>query len=303
MWNSLQSTRIVASHELTDSIRSRRAMVLLILYLAGSVAGTLIFVRVLHGIEGEVVKAIGLDPAKSTGSVTTTLWESSAFRSMVTQLIGNAEVAAELLRIPPVALFYGWLSFAFAPLLVILTASTRITEEVWSGSVRFALFRTSRGSWCLGKFIGQAALLLLALLLSAAGAWLVGFLRTDSFAAIPSALYMASFALKAWVYALTFLGLTTGISQFFSSPNLASAMSFIALIVLSTLGGISSYLADANTAVGRIWDLVNRLTPSGHKLDLWRTDPAHVLPAAVFLLAISFAYMLAGQSYFARRDL
>ena len=303
MWSPFRSAMTVASHELIDSIKSRRAIVLLILYFAGSIAGTLIFIKVLHGVETQVVKAMGLDPSKNAGGVTATLWESSAFREIVVHLTGNREVAEEILRIPPIALFYGWLSFSFAPLLVILTAAPRIAEEVWSGSVRFILFRTSRGAWILGKFAGQACQLFLALLLSALGAWIVGFLRTENFAAVPSALAMLSFALKAWVFALAFLGLATGISQFFSSPNIASAISFIALIALSILAGLSSHFANPNTIGGRIWDLVNLLIPSGHKLDLWRTDPAHVLPAVIFLTALSFAYMLIGQSYFARRDL
>lgn len=303
MWNPFRSAMTVANHELTDSIRSRRAIVLMILYFAGSIAGTLIFVKILHGIEDQVVKAMGLDPARNAGGVTATLWESSAFKEIVIHLTGNREVAEEILRIPPIALYYGWLSFTFAPLLVILTAAPRIAEEVWSGSVRFVLFRTSRGAWTLGKFIGQACQLFLALLLSAAGAWLVGYLRTDHFPAIPSALAMLSFALKAWVFTLAFLGLATGISQFFSSPNIASAISFIALIVLSALAGLSTHFANPDTIGGRIWDLVNLLVPSGHKLDLWRSDPAHVLPAVIFLIALSFAYMLIGQAYFARRDL
>lgn len=303
MWTPFRSAMTVAGHELADSIKSRRAIVLLILYFAGSIAGTLIFIKVLHGVETQVVKAMGLDPSRNPGGVTATLWESSAFREIIVHLTGNREVAEELLRIPPLALFYAWLSFSFAPLLVILTAAPRIAEEVWSGSVRFVLFRTSRGAWCMGKFVGQACQLFIALLLSAAGAWIVGILRTEHFAAVPSALYMLSFALKAWVFALAFLGLATGISQFFSSPTIASAVSFITLIALSILAGLSSHFANPNTIGGRIWDLVNLIIPSGHKLDLWRTDPAHVLPAVIFLTALSFAYLLIGQSCFSRRDL
>ncbi|MDD4872116.1 MAG: ABC transporter permease subunit, partial [Kiritimatiellae bacterium] len=213
MWNPFRSTINVASHELADSIRSRRAIVLLILYLAGSIVGTLIFIKVLHEVETQVVKAMGLDPAKNPGGVTATLWESSHFREIVVHLSGDREIAEQLLRVPPLALFYAWLSFAFAPLLVVLTAAPRIAEEVWSGSVRFALFRTSRGAWCMGKYIGQACQIFLALLLSAAGAWLVGFIRMEHFAPADSMITMFLFAVKAWIYSLAFLGLATGISQ------------------------------------------------------------------------------------------
>ena len=126
MWSPFRSTMTVAGHELADSIRSRRAIVLLILYLAGSIVGTLIFVKVLHEVETQVVKAMSLDPTKNPGGVTTTLWESSAFREIVVHLVGDREIAMEFLRIPPIALYYGWLSFAFAPLLVIMTAAPRV---------------------------------------------------------------------------------------------------------------------------------------------------------------------------------
>jgi ABC-type transport system involved in multi-copper enzyme maturation permease subunit len=303
MWNPLRSAIKVAGHELADSIRSRRAIVLLILYFAGSIAGTLIFIKILHEVESQVVKAMGLDPAKNPGGVTATLWQSQPFREIVVHLSGDRELAEELLRIPPLALYYGWLSFTFAPLLVVLTAAPRIAEEIWSGSVRFALFRTSRAAWCSGKYIGQACQLLLALLLSALGAWLVGFIRMDHFDGAATALAMTIFAVKAWVYCLAFLGLATGISQFFSSPNVATAMGFIGVVVLGILGGVSSFCANATTTWGRIWEFVGIIIPAGHKTDLWRMDPAHIIQALVFLMALSWTYMLIGHSYFSRRDL
>ena len=53
----------------------------------------------------------------------------------------------------------------------------------------------------------------------------------------------------------------------------------------------------------RIWDLVNLLTPGGHRQGLWWGDAAHVVPAVGFLLGLAAAYLLAGYARFARRDL
>jgi ABC-type transport system involved in multi-copper enzyme maturation permease subunit len=303
MNRTLQDVLRVASHELADSIRSRRAVLLLVLYLLGSVAGTLVFVRVLHEVENQVVRAMGIDPAKNPGGVTAALWESGPFREIVTHLVGDRETAGDILRIPPLALFYGWMSFAFAPLLVILVSTPRIAEEIWSGSIRFAMFRTSRLAWCSGKVTGQACQLLAALLLSAAGAWLVGWLRMDRYPALPTALYMAIYAMKAWVFALAFLGLATGISQMCSNPHTATAVGFIALAAVSVLGAVAPLLARQQKPWAPAWDLVLLFLPAGHKLDLWRGDPAHLVPASVFLLALGAAYMLAGHARFSRRDL
>lgn len=291
----------IARHELTDSVRSRRVIVLVLLYVAGSMAATLLFVNGLQKIERQLAESLGVAVASGTGNVTATLWKSEAFRRMLTSLIGNRELAEMLLGIPPLALFYAWASFAFAPALVMLTSTSRIAEEVWSGSARFVLFRASRLQWCLGKFAGQALQILGALLLSAAGAWLVGLLRMKSFEPAATASAMLFFSARAWVYSLAFLGLALAVSQWCVAPNMALALGFFALIVLSVLAGVADHFAGDGWR--RLWDLVLMLTPQGHKSDLWWGDAAHLLPACVFLASLSFAYLAAGYARFGRRDL
>jgi ABC-type transport system involved in multi-copper enzyme maturation permease subunit len=293
--------RTLAVNELADSIRSRRVIALLLLYVAGSVAGTALFIHFLQQIEGQLVQSLGLASPGNTGSVTATLWKSHAFREMITHLVGDRALAENLLAIPPLALYYGWLSFAFAPILVMLTSSSRISEEVWSGSARFVLFRVPRLHWCAGKFAGQAVQILAALLLSAAGAWATGYLRMHSFEPLASARFMLLFSAKAWIYSLAYLGLALAISQFCSAPNLALALGFVALIAVTALTFVSNHFA--GDGMRRLWDLVHVLTPGAHRPGLWWGDAAHVVPAVAFLLALAAVYMLAGYARFSRRDL
>jgi hypothetical protein len=245
--------------------------------------------------------SLGLSAPKDAGSVTATLWKSDAFRRMLTGLVGDRALAERLLAVPPLALFYGWLSLTFTPLLVMWTASTRIAEEIASGSVRYVMFRAARSQWCLGKFAGQAAQIFGALLLSAAGAWLVGYFRMKSFEPAASAEYMLIFALKAWLYALPFLGLALAVSQLFSTPNLALAFGFISLLAVSILNGLSKWLAGDGWR--RAWDIVGLLTPGGHRQGLWWNDAQHLAPATVFLLTLAALYLLLGHARFSRRDL
>lgn len=276
-------------------------MVMVLLYLVGAMGATALFITFLQSVEGQLVSSLGLPVPKSAGGVTATLWRSNMFREMLTRLIGDRGLAESLLAVPPLALFYGWLSCAFTPALVMLTSSTRIAEEIASGSVRYVMFRAGRAPWCVGKFAGQAVQVLGALLLSAAGAWLVGYFRMKSFEPLPTAQYMVWFAFKAWIYAMPFLGLALGISQLCSVPNLALVFGFLSLVAVQVLSGVSSWLT--GTGWRRIWDIVNVLTPGGHRTDLWWNDPEHLLPAAVFLLTLTAAYLLAGYARFARRDL
>jgi ABC-type transport system involved in multi-copper enzyme maturation permease subunit len=297
----LRAIGLVARNELADSARSRRVMVMLLLYVLGAMAATAMFIAALHRIEGEVARTLGLAAAEGAGGVTATLWKSQQFRGMLTRLVGDKALAETLLAVPPLALFYGWLSCAFTPMLVMLTSSARIAEEISSGSVRFLMFRTARGHWCLGKFLGQALQVLGALLLSAVGAWVVGWFRLKSFESGPTALYMLWFACKAWLYAMPFLGLALGLSQLFTSPNLALACGFLSLVAISLLARVSAWLAGEGWR--HIWDVVNALTPGGHRQALWWNDPGHLLPAGAFLLGLSAVYLAAGYVRFSRRDL
>lgn len=301
MNNAPRTIGIIARNELADSARSRRVMVMLLLYVLGAMAGTALFISVLQKIEGQLVQSLGLAAPKDAGGVTATLWQSKAFREMLTHLIGDRKLAESLLAVPPLALFYGWLSFAFAPALVMLTSSTRIAEEISTGSVRFVMFRAARSHWCIGKFAGQAVQVLGALLLSAAGAWVIGRFRMHSFEPVATAQYMLLYAVKAWVYALPFLGLALGISQLFTAPNLALAFGFLSLVAVSVLSRVSAW--QAGDGWRRAWDVVNALTPGGHRQDLWWGDAAHLVPAIAFLLALAAIYLTAGYARFARRDL
>lgn len=288
-------------HELADSVRSRRVIVLNLLYVAGSVAATLLFVAVLQKVERQLAESLGVTVAAGTGNVTATLWKSDGFRHMLTSLAGSESLAVRLLGVPPLALFYGWLSFAFTPALVMLTSTTRISEEVWSGSARFVMFRVPRLHWCLGKFAGQALQILGALLLSAVAAWVVGVLRMKAFEPSATAWAMLLFVLRAWVYSLAFLGLALAVSQWCAAPNLALALGFFAMIGLSVVAGVSEHFAGEGWR--RAWDVVNALTPGGHGMDLWWGDAAHLLPACIFLCSLAFAYLAAGYARFVRRDL
>jgi ABC-type transport system involved in multi-copper enzyme maturation permease subunit len=298
---TLRNTWTVTLHELTDSIRSRRAIVLLILYALNAVVATLIFVKVLHEMENQFEKAVGVAEAQKAGGTTTAMWKNRNFRELISGLVGNKETAEKLLETPPLALFFGWLSFFYTPLLVMLMSAARISEEIWSGSVRFVMFRTSRLSWCVGKYAGQALQLLVALLLSGVAAWITGWWRMAFFDPTANAAAIAVFSVKAWIYGIAFLGLATGVSQLIASPNVATAVGIIVMILFSVLSMVAEWVT--RQPWREILNVADLLVPGGHKMDLWLPDAMHAGPATVFLLALGAAYMLAGYVRFSRRNL
>jgi ABC-type transport system involved in multi-copper enzyme maturation permease subunit len=292
---------IVTRHEIVDAFRSKRAITLILLYLLGSIAACNVFVYFLHQIETELVKAMGLVPYNEAGGATRALWKSDHFRHMLTGLIGDRELTVRLLSIPPLAIFFGWVSLFFTPLLVVLMSTPRIAEEVGTASARFVLFRTTRGTWCCGKFAGQAVLLLSALLLSASAAWVVGLVRMPSFDSIQSLTAIISYGLKAWVYSLAYLGLALGVSQLTRSPVIATGIGLVLMTLLTVTATTSNHWRGPGWF--RILDITCALTPKGNHMALWHSDLAHLVPGLIILPALGFLYFAAGHFFFARRDL
>lgn len=297
----LRDVLIVARNELTDAVRSRRAVLVLVLYLAGAMLACNGFISALHKIEVELCKMLALPASTMPGSVMNTLWKSEPFRRMMRELIHDREVVAQLVTVHPMAIVYGWLIFTFTPVLVILTAAPRISEELGSGSIRFALLRTSRAAWCIGKYVGQALMIVVALTLCALGAWCLSKFRLMGMNDLSVAWGMVVYSWKAWLYSLAFLGLALGVSQVTRSQNKAMAMGFAAWIGVSALGLMANQFAGEGWK--QIWHAVRVLVPLGHRLDLWRMDAAHVVQSALFLLTLGFAYLFAGHAWLARKDL
>ncbi len=292
---------VVTGHEFLDALRSRRALVVLILYTAMAVLTTNSAINVLQKVEEELSSALQLDEPAAAGTVSSSIWKSERFRRMVARAVGEDSLVNDLIGTPPIVLIYGGLAFFYTPLLVVLIASTRVSEELASGSARYALQRTSRLAWSLGKWLGQIALVGVALVVGGVGAWVVATVRmaaTEGAAVIAGMLLTA---LRTWVFALAYVGLATGVSHCLRSPGRATAVAMLGMLALSVL----SWLCELWYGPGprELWHLVRWLTPQHQRLSLWRLDPAYWIPAAIHLTALSLAYLSAGYAVFRRRDL
>lgn len=296
-----RSVLIVARHELAEGIRTRRAVVVLILYLAGSVTATNGFISALNRIEEQVAEMLALAPGASTGAVADALWESRQFQRMITALVRDRDVARALFAVPPIALMYAWLAFTFTPILVMLTTSSRIASEIGTGSVRLVFLRTQRLAWAFGKFLGQSLVVIVALMLSVAGAWITARLRMDGLDGGAAAVGMIAYAGKAWIFSLSFVGLALGVSQTTRHPNLATVIGFVAWIAMRVLAWVAGRFE--GDGVRELWHVARMITPHGHWVDLWRPDAAHVISATLFLSALGLVYLVIGHCILSRKDL
>ncbi|MEM9191496.1 MAG: ABC transporter permease subunit [Myxococcota bacterium] len=297
----LRDVIIVAAFDLEESLRSRRVLVLFVLYVLGAVAATIIFTEVLKTIEEELAEQLLVARTEAPATMTQALLESPEVLRILSRLVRDRELAESLVKVPPVALLYGWVALTFGPVLVALTASDAITTEVSTGSIRFALFRTDRSAWAAGKFLGQALLLAVGLLLGGVGAFVTGWINLGAFDPLSTAGWILRYAGTGFVYSFAFLGVALGVSQVTRSVPWARALGIFAL---ASMAGAYGYLTR-----DRIRDHAPVLIDSGvlvlpgaHRLDLWRPELAEMLPSVVVLIAMGLTYFALGHLRFVRVD-
>lgn len=296
-----RQTWLILRNELADALRSRRAIVVLLLYVAAGVLTTNSSISLLQKIEGELSEVLQLEASAQAGTVTSAMWKSDRFRRMVAQAAGDKSLVDDLMGTPPIVLIFGGLAFFYTPILAILISAPRIAEELSSGSARYALLRTSRLSWSTGKFLGQVALAGMALILSGVGAWLVARLRMAASEGPEVATGMLLSAGRAWIFSIAYVGLATGLSHLTRAPGRATAIGLVGLLAFGILGWASDHYY--GSGIRQLWHLASVFTPQAHRLDLWRWDLSRLVPAVIHLLALGWVFLLGGYAWFRRRDL
>jgi ABC-type transport system involved in multi-copper enzyme maturation permease subunit len=298
---TLRDALIVAAFDLGESLRSRKVLIVLVLYVAGAIASTYIFTEVLANVEQELAEQLLVARTQAPGSLTQAVMESPELRRVLARLVHDDELAAALVSIPPVSLLYGWVALTFGPIFVALTSSDAIASEVASGSVRFALARTERSAWALGKLLGQAALLAVGIVLGGVATWITGWSRLSSFEPVESAMWIARYALTSYCYVFAFLGLALGVSQVTRSVPWSRALGLCALAGVFAANGWLDR-DDVHAAAPVLASSARVLLPVAHRLDLWRLAAGDVVPSVVMLIALGTTYFTLGHARFARRD-
>lgn len=296
-------TRIwqTALWEWGSAIRSRRALVLLLLCLASAVLCMNGTISILGKMEKELATMLQLPDSGETGVVSASLWKSKLFNRIVRSVVGDSPVLDDISGRHPVELLYAWFVFLCVPLLTVLVAGTRVSDDLRSGSVRYMLVRETRLEWSVGKYMGQALMIAVALAASAVGASVVAFCRLPSGIASSLFLPMLNWGLRAWIYSLAWLGLALGLSHITRSPGRATAYGILAICLFGAL----PQLMDLAHSVGG-WPAavtqVRMLVPSGAEMSLWRFSAVPLLSGTFHLVTLGFVYLMAGAAVFSRSD-
>ncbi len=297
---ALAKIRQIAMAECAGAVRSRRALVTMFLYLVLSVLSMNGTISAMGRMERELVTALRLPESERTGIVSATLWKSEPFRRMIRKGVGD-EVYDDIAGRHPVELFYAWLVFAFVPLLAVMVAGNRISDDLRSGSARYMLVRATRAEWAAGKFLGQILMTALALAVSAIGAWVVALFRLSGVGAAALLSGMLGWGLRALVYSVAWLGVALGISQTTHSGSRATAFGIVAVFAFLVLTQLLARWGKADDwrAVLENFDV---LIPYSPRMLLWRRGMAPLVAGAGHFLALGAFYFSLGHVVLARRD-
>ena len=299
--NELAQIWRVACYEWFDALRSRRALVVLLLYMTAAVCNMHWSINLLHRLEGELVKVLQLPPSEHAGVVSTTLWKSKPFQQMMKQMAQNDLVLQDITGKHPVELIYAWFAFFYTPLLVVLVAGSRISEDLGSGAVRYMIFRISRSNWALGKFVGQALMIGFALVLSSVGAYAVAKCRLVGSGTPDLFLNMVQWSARAWIFSFPYLGLAMGLSLLTKSGSKATVMGIVAITVFFVVSILLRHFA-TDTGWRAYLPYLGLLVPDEHKMYMWRNSLAPLATGTAYLVTLGFCYLLTGYAFFRRRD-
>lgn len=291
----------MARFELAASLRTKRAVVLVAIYLVTSLFGMSGTITALGKMEAQLADILQVDQVEGkSGVVSAALWKSKPFQRLARSVVGDSLVYDDIVGKHPAELIYAWIVFLAVPFLAVLASCRRVADDVKSGASKYVLQRITRLQWTMGKYLGQAFLVLAGLLLGAFGAWCVAAFRLSG-ADIPALLpAMFAWSLKAWFLSLAWLGVAVGISHLSTSGAKAQALSIGALVAFSVAPHVLKLYSD--TAVGARLVVLKLLFPSAVEDALWRASFLPVAAGAAWLVALGLMWLSFGHLVFAGRD-
>ncbi|MCL2104638.1 MAG: ABC transporter permease [Kiritimatiellaeota bacterium] len=288
-------------YEWFDAVRSRRVLVALLLYMAAAACTMHWSISILGNLETQLADILQLPQSSRTGVISTTLWKSKRFQDIMSHMVQNGSVYRDIFGNHPVELIYAWLLFFYMPMLVVLVTANRIPEEVGSGSVRYVMFRSTRGAWVLGKFFGQLSLIALAVLCSGVCAYLVALIRLGRHVPPGILLNMLVWAAKAWVYSVPFAGLVMGLSLFTKSSGKSTIIGLLAILACFVMTVMAVHFS-AYTGWRSFLPYLAAVLPTDYEMLMWRKSFIPLATGAATLISLGFFYLGIGYFFFRKRD-
>jgi len=297
--NAIRRIFGVAAGEMAEAFRSRRFLLVLLLFFSASAVSMYGSTSFLSHLEKNAAKVLGLPEGDGKGTVTKAVWKSDVFRRVVKSAVDDDPgLYAGLVGRNPLALLYAFFTFLAVPVLSLLAGANRIADDVKSGTVRFMLVRVRRAEWVLGKYIGLVVLLLPGLSGGALAAYAMACARMPDAAAAALLPEMLVFSGKSWILALSWTGVALGVSQAVRSGVRATLLGIVVITIIGAAPWLLGLLARWHGAFAHL----DVICPATFKGALYSASVPRFAFASVMLAVQGFFYLSCGYFVFSRRD-
>jgi ABC-type transport system involved in multi-copper enzyme maturation permease subunit len=301
----MRDVLLVARFELLRSLRTWLALALSVLYtliMAGVAWG---FTRFLRIAENAVADGLMVPHTRRPGALLDRVLEEGQLMSVLIELVGNEELVLLWLERPILVIVFMAFGLVILPFLSAFTSAESISADLRSRGVRYECLRTGRFEFVLGRFCGQIGLMLVAVLLSVCGVWVVGMVAMVGNDPLELALHLLWASSRLIVFALPFVAIGLACSQLSASPNLARTLAMAVVLVTLVLVAVAQVkleLEGVDGWRGIAWDLVRQALPWGWRAERWHQGWS-AWTGGVVLVAQSLAFLWTGLLHFRRRDL
>jgi ABC-type transport system involved in multi-copper enzyme maturation permease subunit len=285
----VRDAALVANFDLRESLRTRRALVLVLLYLLIAATASGVYVSVVRAIQDTV------DAAASAASADQQLdmLKDEGYRSLLLFIAGGDQpLANHLATYPAMVLIFAWVSLAFLPWFIALTSYDQIAGDLHLRTIRYAALRTTRAAYVAGKLAAQAVVVAGVAALGMLPVIVIGAIYLPGFDLLATVASLISTLPITLVCALGFLGIVSLASQLCRSPGTARAAAMGLLLLVFVLA--------SQDVIGPFFSL---FSPWHWKPGLFHPDiPTRLLSAAA-CLGLCLGYTALGYLRFRRRDL
>jgi len=295
---------MVMRFELIESLRTRRVLFLMLLFLIGGGISAWGFARLVGEAERAAAEVLAAPTTERPGASLDRLRQTPMYRDILKGMVDDPEAAKSLEALPPLVLVFAWLTMMFAPALVLLGASDSVAEEVASRGVRYSLLRTGRSEYVLGKFCGQLLLLGVVVGLSGLTFFVISWFSLVSLPVQATVLGMLRFWPWIVLDVLPYLGLAflaSMIARGAASARIYAVLGAIGLAIVHALARWS-WLRHGPIA-SALLDLVDYLTPLPRGYGVLAPLGTTLLRSAAMCLGLTAVYLGGGLALFRRRDL
>lgn len=289
-------------HELVIAAKTKRLLVVSLVYVVAAILGSLAYSYALREIEAAALAALdetGMDPIRAAAAYTLT--SNTAYTQLVAVFAGAPveELAESVHRSAPVPVYF-WASLTFLPFLIGFTSFDVVQSDLQNRTLCYSTLRASRRSLLLAKFVAH---LLTLTVVSGLAALAFLILTTVMVKSVELGETVAGMV-RVWLFLIpvgaAYLALTTTMSTLTKRAAAALAFAVSGVFLLRVFYWFGAIPEESRYAPLR---LLRYLSPVNYQDNLWRAGFLAPVGGVLAFALFTAAFLLVADRRLQGRDL